>query len=206
MKIVYDIDNDRVVSEDESNLVFHTLPLSCPDEVIYKVVEIFNEVDGDEEYVGSSSELDDYLLDEYRCTQDDREFIIESIYKFLYPEEKKTWFEVFRCGEDGTETIATFDTSEECRHFICGESLVSKEELFFDRWYQVGDNTPNVFVPKYPCLMVWDTPNVLKTLVFFYSKDNGICVYTEDPNFHSLIGVKYDWDIMDFEEFTPSEY
>lgn len=86
MKIIYDIDNDRVVSEDGSKLVFHTLPLSCPDEVVYKVVEIFNEVKGGEEYVGYESEIDDYLLDEYRCTQDDREFIVESIYKFLYPQ------------------------------------------------------------------------------------------------------------------------
>ena len=54
--------------------------------------------------------------------------------------------------------------------------------------------------------MIWDTPNVLKTLVFFYSKDDGICVYTEDPNFYSLIGIKHNWDVMDFEEFTPSEY
>lgn len=84
MKIVYDIDNDRVVSEYESKLVFHTLPLSCPDEVIYKVVEIFNEVKGGEEYVGSRSEVDAYLLDEYRCTQDDREYIVESIHRFLY--------------------------------------------------------------------------------------------------------------------------
>ena len=84
MKIVYDIDNYTVVSEDGSKLVFHTLPLSCPDEVVYKVVELFNEVRKGEEYIGSRSEVDAYLLDEYRCTQDDREYIVESIHRFLY--------------------------------------------------------------------------------------------------------------------------
>lgn len=85
MRIVYDIDNDRVVSEDGSKLVFHTLPLSCPDEVVYKVVEMFNnsQVNLPD---WTTSYIDIYLLDECRCTQDDREFIVESIYKFLYPQ------------------------------------------------------------------------------------------------------------------------
>lgn len=86
MKIVYDIENGRVASEDDSRNVFYVSGLSCPDEVIYKVVEIFNSIEEGEEYVGSSSEIDDYLLNEYRCTQEDREFIVESIYEFLYPE------------------------------------------------------------------------------------------------------------------------
>lgn len=90
MKIVYDKVNARVVSEDDSRNVFYIndLDLSCPEEVIERVVEIFNSVGEGEEYVGSSSDIDDYLLDECRCTQEDREHIVESIYKFLYSDKK----------------------------------------------------------------------------------------------------------------------
>jgi hypothetical protein len=86
MKIVYDVYNSRVVAEDDSRNVFYTTDLTCPDEVIEKVVELFNSVKEGEEYVGSSSDIDDYLLDECRCTQEDREHIVESIYDFLYTE------------------------------------------------------------------------------------------------------------------------
>lgn len=83
MKIVYDIDNYTVVSEDGSKLVFHTLPLSCPDGVIQKVVDLFNTLQQLQPN-WTINYVDSYLLDESRCTQDDREFIIESIHKFLY--------------------------------------------------------------------------------------------------------------------------
>jgi hypothetical protein len=83
MKIIYDIDNDRVVSEDGSRLVFHTLPLSCPDEVVCKVVGLFNTLQ-EQLPNWTINYVDSYLLDEYRCTQEDREYIVESIHRFLY--------------------------------------------------------------------------------------------------------------------------
>jgi len=44
-------------------------------EVIGNVVDIFNK--------SNLEDLDEYLLDESRITQDEREIIIESLYNFL---------------------------------------------------------------------------------------------------------------------------
>lgn len=74
-KLVHDDVNARVVTEDD-NQVFYTSDLECPDEVVTNVVNMFNE--------GKDlSELDEYLLDEDRCTTEDREIIVESLY-FIY--------------------------------------------------------------------------------------------------------------------------
>ncbi len=83
-KLIYMDGFDRVESED-GVVVFETQDLYCNEEeedriVIDNVVNMFN----DEKTL---EEIDLYLLDEARCTQDDREVIVEGIYAWLHPEE-----------------------------------------------------------------------------------------------------------------------
>ena len=61
------------LDEELSNLIGNRKYMSA--EVIENVVDIFNK--------SNLEELDEYLLDEGRITQDEREIIIESLYNFL---------------------------------------------------------------------------------------------------------------------------
>ena len=80
-KLVYDKVNCRVVLEDDSKNAFHTSTfnndLICSNEVVDKVVEMFN--------TGKSLvDIDTYLLDEERCSQEAREIIVEGLYLIFH--------------------------------------------------------------------------------------------------------------------------
>lgn len=56
---------------------------------------------------------------------------------------KNTWFEVYRITEYGTESVATFDTNQECLDFICNRQLLStKETLAYDEWEKDANELP----------------------------------------------------------------
>ena len=86
MKLVFDQVNARVVTENDEQ-VFYTNDFDansdyhCEDEVVQNVVDMFNEGKG-------LMDIDEYLLDECKCTQDAREVIVESLYTIYYPENK----------------------------------------------------------------------------------------------------------------------
>ena len=73
-KWVFDETNARVVSEDDSVNIFYTNDLYCPNSVVKKVVRLHNSGKG-------LKEIDEYLLDEEQCTTEDREHIVENIYR-----------------------------------------------------------------------------------------------------------------------------
>lgn len=75
MKIFYDKLNHRVLSEYNSKVAFYTEDLTCNKEVVEEVITIFNNVREGEDYVGSRSAIDVYLLDA-SCSQEDREIIM----------------------------------------------------------------------------------------------------------------------------------
>lgn len=72
MKIVFDETNNRVVTENDEHL-FYTDDFESDNKVLINVVNMFN---NDKTLI----EIDDYLLSEELCTQDDRELIIESLF------------------------------------------------------------------------------------------------------------------------------
>ena len=76
-KWVFDSVNGRVVTEDDSINVFYTDKLTCPDEVVQEVVDIFNNSTQDC-VIGSGGDVDIYLLDA-PCSTEDRELIIQEI-------------------------------------------------------------------------------------------------------------------------------
>lgn len=72
IKLVFDKNNNRVVTESDDQ-VFYTDDFETTNKVIETVVNMFNE--------GKSlTDIDEYLLDESECTQDDREIIIEALF------------------------------------------------------------------------------------------------------------------------------
>lgn len=82
-KLVFDKVNNRVVTEDDSKNAFYTDEFDtddcyCEDEVVNNVVKMFNE--------GKDlMEIDAYLLDEGKCTQEAREEIVEGLFLIYYP-------------------------------------------------------------------------------------------------------------------------
>jgi hypothetical protein len=85
MKIIHDKVNARVITEDDSFALFYTDSLSdeCfKKNVVDTVVDIYNNSNVKSDLFGSDGSLDSYLLDCPYCTQEDREEIIESIYRF----------------------------------------------------------------------------------------------------------------------------
>lgn len=72
-KIIYFDGYDEVRDYDTHKVIFSTVNIN-PD-VIDEVVCIWNKTK-------CLKELDDYLLDEEKCTSDERELIIESIYNY----------------------------------------------------------------------------------------------------------------------------
>jgi hypothetical protein len=82
LKWSYDKEEKEVVTENNIT-VFFTNELECPDIVIETVIELHNCNTFNEDLVGSGGRIDNYLLDEGECTQEDREIICEEIYKFL---------------------------------------------------------------------------------------------------------------------------
>lgn len=72
MKLVHDSINARVLLEDDTRNAFYTDELTCPHSVVDEVVSIYNTTQ-------DIMQVDLYLLDEEKCTTEDREIIIEGI-------------------------------------------------------------------------------------------------------------------------------
>lgn len=85
---VFDGGNARVVTEDDSENVFYTHELECPEHVIEKIVALHNEDVNDFSKLGSEGSIDMYLLDECECSQEDREIIVEQIYVYYQSQLK----------------------------------------------------------------------------------------------------------------------
>jgi|TARA_R110000851_G_scaffold196444_3_gene347427 hypothetical protein len=64
------------------DLVKYVDRITMDDAVIDNVVSIWNETGEAVGNLGSGGKLDEYLLDEGRCTQEERETICESLYKY----------------------------------------------------------------------------------------------------------------------------
>jgi hypothetical protein len=58
---------------------------SILESVIDNVVRIWNEDEAEDQNGLSLIEIDDYLLDEGNCTQEEREIIIENLYTYINP-------------------------------------------------------------------------------------------------------------------------
>jgi hypothetical protein len=82
MKWINDKINARVVTEDDTKSVFYTEELSCPEIVFDNVVELHNNNTEKLQEIGSTGIIDDYLLNENLCSQEDREVILEQIYLY----------------------------------------------------------------------------------------------------------------------------
>lgn len=81
IKLIHDFNNARVVLEDDTLNAFYTDELGCPNEVIDRVVELYN--------TGLDLlDIDKYLLDEEKCSSEDREIMIEGLY-YIY--KKLIW-------------------------------------------------------------------------------------------------------------------
>lgn len=90
VKLVFMDGYDEVRDEETQEVIFSTkLPIdlqkycdrvSIVPEVIDNVVNIWNKSIEPDYF---NQELDDYLLNEERCTQDEREIILESIAEYL---------------------------------------------------------------------------------------------------------------------------
>lgn len=82
-QLEYDKGNCRVVLTDDTQNAFYTdkfnkSALICSDDVVDKVVEMFN--------AGKSLvDIDEYLLDEEKCSQEAREIIVEGLYYIYFP-------------------------------------------------------------------------------------------------------------------------
>lgn len=78
MKLIFDKDNARVVSDDDKLVVLYTnefeigTDMECGDEVFEKIVELFNNG-------RTLAEIDRYLIDSPKCTQEAREAITETL-------------------------------------------------------------------------------------------------------------------------------
>lgn len=83
LKWFFDEDENEVSTYNLVN-VFYTDELECSNHVIETVINLYNNcTDENEHFIGSEGIIDEYLLNEGECTQEDREIICESIYAFL---------------------------------------------------------------------------------------------------------------------------
>lgn len=74
IKWVHDVNNARVIDENDENCVFYTDKLTCDASTIDEVIRLHN--------IDSDGEIDDFLLYD-KCTQDDREVIVEGIFNWV---------------------------------------------------------------------------------------------------------------------------
>lgn len=126
MKLIFDKDNARVVSENDEIAVFYVddfllgTDMECGDEVFEKVVEMFNN--------GKTlAKIDAYLLETPLCTQDAREVITEGLYScfkeeldrrtslaVIYAPVTEPWasVEINACQYVGDNSIETCDEED----------------------------------------------------------------------------------------------
>lgn len=102
--IVYMDGFDQVIDEVTQKVVFKTKTefADCNCAVIDNVVNIWNSTK-------SVDEVDEYLLDEEKCTQEEREHIVESLFEYfneLYMKAKEMNIEDFEIFANHLETLA----------------------------------------------------------------------------------------------------
>lgn len=113
--LVFDSVNCRVVTEDDVH-VFYTDKMECPDDVIYKVTTFYNQnKEKALSLLGSEGAIDQYLLDEGRCSQEDREEIVKNLYNYIESiitfekfeaRGKQVWYKFENRGGGGNYAIA----------------------------------------------------------------------------------------------------
>lgn len=79
-KWIFDGDQS-VTTKDNKELVFYTTDLKCSDDIVNKIVRLYNDNEG-KSMLGSKGLIDQYLMNEGSCSQEDREIIVESIYSY----------------------------------------------------------------------------------------------------------------------------
>jgi len=79
-EILYYDGFDEVILEPTQETVFSTLGIN--ENVVLKVVSLWNSKQN-KPLLGSNGIIDNYLLNSYDCTQEQREVIIESLSKIL---------------------------------------------------------------------------------------------------------------------------
>lgn len=104
-KLIHDIANKRVITEGDSVVAFTTENLECTQEVIDKVVELYNNATEKQQLLGSGGIIDEFLLNSPDCYQEDREEITEQLYDFL-SSKTKTADQVI---SDITEVLSQWD-------------------------------------------------------------------------------------------------
>lgn len=82
LKWHFDKDENEVATENNVT-VFYTDELECPNSVIEKIVDLHNNSEEGNDLIGSGGIIDEYLLDEAECTQEDREIICDEIYNYI---------------------------------------------------------------------------------------------------------------------------
>lgn len=87
-KLIHDITKKRVITEGDSVVAFTTENLECTQEVIDKVVELYNNAKEEQQLLGSGGIIDEFLLNSPDCYQEDREEITEQLYDFLASKTK----------------------------------------------------------------------------------------------------------------------
>jgi hypothetical protein len=102
--IVYMDGFDQVIDEATQKVVFKTKTefADCNCTVIDNVVNIWNKTK-------SFDKVDEYLLDEEKCTQEEREHIVESLFEYfneLYMKSKEMCIESFEIFANHLETLA----------------------------------------------------------------------------------------------------
>ncbi len=84
IKLVFDSVNARIVTENDEH-VLYTDVLECPDSVVENVVNSNNSfVDktmSEKMWDDHFYKIDNYLMDEVLCTQEDREIILEGVFR-----------------------------------------------------------------------------------------------------------------------------
>lgn len=80
--VIFDSINNRIVTKNDEHILY-TNNLTCPNEVIEKIVYIINNTKKSPLF-GPKGKLDEYLLHEENCSQDDREKICEKLFDFFY--------------------------------------------------------------------------------------------------------------------------
>lgn len=84
---VRDLESQEVVfsTKIDSELSEFVNRTKMDESVIDNVVNIWNKTKSIEKALFSGGELDEYLLNEGKCTQDEREEIVESLYEYVSP-------------------------------------------------------------------------------------------------------------------------
>lgn len=136
-KLIHDIANKRVITEGDSVVAFTTENLECTQEVIDKVVELYNNATEGQQLFGSGGIMlgiiDEFLLNSPDCYQEDREEILEQLFDF-FESKTKTANEVIN---EIAEVLREWDGKDLER--IANQILTKKVKYIEDSIFEVGE-------------------------------------------------------------------